>query len=232
MNHPPRFPWNHFPPVYLHTSERFVRTHHAFVAARAGDSRASMKLVADAIPVSMLEQLAKRFDALAPVLVSPQVAEKSGLSTTPQVLASVLSDFLQWPCENRVIRSGGVGDTGYERLQRQAIYDGPVVIGLNYLLVDEFIEHGGTLANFRGHILEQKGCVIGATVLAGDDCNAELALTGTILSELRSRHGRIEYWWRQRFGFGFECLTASEARYLCRVRSSESIIASLVAIER
>jgi len=36
---------------------------------------------------------------------------------------------------------------------------------------------------------------------------------------LRDKHGRdLEDWWRERFGFGFECLTRSEARYLEKSR--------------
>jgi hypothetical protein len=150
-------------------------------------------------------------------------------------MAWAISDILKWPHEHRVIQANKVshtGASGYERLKRQAIFGGPVVIGLNYLLVDDFIGQGGTLANFRGHILAQNGHVIGATVLTGKDYSAELALTAAQLSELRRKHGRIEYWWRQRFGFGFECLTASEARYLSRTPATERIVASLEAIDR
>ncbi|SDG70876.1 MULTISPECIES: phosphoribosyltransferase [unclassified Duganella] len=232
MNHPPRFPWNRFPPVYIHAPERFVRNNPAFLAASNGDILAAVELVAEAISPRLLAQLWQRFDPLAPVLVSPQSLEMVGLSVIPQMTASLISNFLAWPCEVRVTCRRSSGTTGYELLQQQTIFDGPVVIGLNYLLIDEFIDHGGTLANFRGHILNQKGYVIGATVLAGDNGYADLAVSNKALGELRSRHGHIEYWWRQRFGFGFESLTASEARYLSRARSSENIIASLEAIAR
>jgi hypothetical protein len=150
-------------------------------------------------------------------------------------MAWTISDLLNWPCEYRVVQSNKVshtGASGYERLQRQVIFDGPVVIGLNYLLVDDFIGQGGTLANFRGHILSQTGQVIGATVLIGKDYSAGLALADAQLVELRRKHGHIEYWWRQRFGFGFECLTASEARYLIRTRTTERIIEGLEAANR
>lgn len=230
-----RFPWNHFPGVFIHASESFVKTHPAYSAAKAGNGFAAMELVADAISLKMLEQIWKRFDDQAPVLVSAHAEEASGVNAIPEAVAWAISTFLKWPRERRIIQANKVshtGASGYERLQRQAVFGGSVVIGLNYLLVDDFIGQGGTLANLRGHILAQKGHVIGATVLTGKDYSAELALAGTQLSELRRKHGQIEYWWRQRFGFGFECLTASEARYLSRTQTSARIIEGLEAVDR
>jgi hypothetical protein len=93
--------------------------------------------------------------------------------------------------------------------------------------VDDFIGQGGTLANLRGHILRQGGHVLGATALTGKDYSARLASTDEQIVELRSKHGHLENWWRHRFGFGFECLTASETRYLCRTSSSERIVEQL-----
>lgn len=228
-----RFPWNHFPGVFIHSPESFVKTHHAYAAGKSGDSLAAMALAVEAISNKTLDQLWRRFNDLAPILVSAHASEASGVNAIPDALAWLISDVLQWPRERRIFQTNKVshtGATGYERLQRQALFAGPIVIGLNYLLVDDFIGQGGTLANLRGHILAQNGCVIGATVLTGKDYSAELALASAQLSELRRKHGHIEYWWRQRFGFGFECLTASEARYLSQTATAERIIKGLEAV--
>ena len=234
MEQATRFPWNHFPAVFIHAPESFVKTHHAYTAAKARDSLAAMELVGDAVSIKTLEQLWKRFNDLAPILVSTHAEEASGVNAIPRAMAWLISDVLNWPRERRIFQANKVshtGATGYERLQRQVLFAGPIVIGLNYLLVDDFICQGGTLANLRGHILAQKGCVIGATALTGKDHSAELALTSARLSELRRKHGHIEYWWRQRFGFGFECLTASEARYLSQTTTAERIIKGLEAVD-
>ncbi|MES2162137.1 MAG: phosphoribosyltransferase [Pseudomonadota bacterium] len=235
MDQAPRFPWNHFPAVFIHASESFVKTHPAYSAAKAGDGLAAMELASAAISPRILEQLWKRFNEHAPILVSAHAEEASGVNAIPDAMTWVISAFLKWPREPRIIQTNKVSHTGangYERLQRQAVFGGSIVIGLNYLLVDDFVGQGGTLANLRGHILAQKGRVIGATVLTGKDYSAELALSEEKLSELRRQHGHIEYWWRQRFGFGFESLTASEARYLSRTRSAERIIEGLEAVDR
>ncbi len=235
MDQAPRFPWNHFPAVFIHASESFVKTHPVYSAAKAGDGLAAMELASAAISPKILEQLWKRFNEHAPILVSAHAEEASGVNAIPDAMTWVISAFLKWPREPRIIQTNKVSHTGangYERLQRQAVFGGSIVIGLNYLLVDDFVGQGGTLANLRGHIQAQKGRVIGATVLTGKDYSAELALSEEKLSELRRQHGHIEYWWRQRFGFGFESLTASEARYLSRTRSAERIIEGLEAVDR
>ena len=66
--------------------------------------------------------------------------------------------------------------------------------------------------------MQQGGSVIGATALMGKDYSVNVTLDDGQLSELRGKHGQLEQWWRERFGFGFECLTASEARYLGKIR--------------
>lgn len=235
MDQPPRFPWNHFPPVYIHAAESAVKTHPAYIAAKTGDSLAAMKLVADLMSQQVVRQLWQRFDSQSPVLVSVHTKPISGAKTNaiPNTLTLALSAVLGWPRDRRVIKANKVvhsGASGYERLQRQVMYSGRITRGLNYFLVDDFVHHGGTLANLRGHILAQKGCVIGATALAGSEYSAELALSDVKLAELRRQHGHIEYWWRQRFGFGFESLTASESRFLSRARTAERICESLGAI--
>lgn len=67
------------------------------------------------------------------------------------------------------------------------------------------------------------GHVIGAVALTGKPYSAKLALTDQQLGELRDRHGGLEDWWRKRFGFGFEALTQSEARYLARTADADTI---------
>jgi hypothetical protein len=233
MDHPPRFPWNHFPPVYIHAPDSAAKAHPAYDGAKAGDSLAAMKLVADLMSPQVLLRLRRRFNGLSPVLVDVRSHPTTSNNAIPNALASGLSALLGWPRERRVIKANGVkhGEaSGYERLRRQVTFSGRVALGLNYILVDDFVSHGGTLANLRGHILAQKAYVIGATVLAGYDYAAELALSDVRLAELRRQHGHIEYWWRQRFGFGFESLTASESRFLSRARTTERICESLGAI--
>jgi hypothetical protein len=76
----------------------------------------------------------------------------------------------------------------------------------------------------RSHIIGGGGRVIGATVLTGKSYSATLVLKIEALDALRLKHGKEpEEWWYQRFGFGFDCLTESEARYLLRTPNADRI---------
>jgi hypothetical protein len=88
------------------------------------------------------------------------------------------------------------------------------------------------MANLRGHIEVGGGHVIGAVALTGKPHSRTIALSLAQLSELRKRHGSLEDWWRDRFGFGFECLTESEARYLERSADADTIRSRIAAIEQ
>ncbi|MBQ1784622.1 MAG: PLxRFG domain-containing protein [Gammaproteobacteria bacterium] len=46
--------------------------------------------------------------------------------------------------------------------------------------------------------------------------DAKLALSDQMLADLREKYGSVENWWRDRFGFGFDALTESEARYILK----------------
>ena len=84
-------------------------------------------------------------------------------------------------------------------------------------MVDDFVGQGGTLANMRGFLIKSGGLVAGATVLTGKSYSANLMPVEGLLKQLREEHGNeLENWWNDRFGFGYDCLTNSEGRYLLR----------------
>ena len=56
---------------------------------------------------------------------------------------------------------------GLSRLARQAAFAGDILPGADYVLVDDFVGQGGTLANLRCLIESRGGRVIAATTLTG-----------------------------------------------------------------
>ena len=70
---------------------------------------------------------------------------------------------------------GHTGADGFTRLANQALFSGNVVAGQEYLVVDDFVGQGGTLANLIGFIRSLGGEVLGATVLTGKSYSAKLA---------------------------------------------------------
>jgi hypothetical protein len=74
-----------------------------------------------------------------------------------------------------------------------------------------------------GRQLRKPHPIVAAVALNGKPYSAKLALSDQQLGELRDKHGGLEDWWRKRFGFGFEALTQSEARYLARTEDADTI---------
>lgn len=230
MDQPTRFPWGDFPDVLIQASEQHVKQHFNYQQAKTGDVFASVNLVLDSLSHETVNCMNGEFGLHAPILLPVLAEESAGMNAIPRVMAEVLGHLLRWDVEGRVFQTNVVGHTGasgFVRLAHQPIFKGRVESGLHYVLIDDFIGQGGTLANLRGHILAQGSQVLGASVLTGKAYSATLAPTGYQLAELRGKHGTIEFWWRQHFGFGFDCLTASEARYLIQTATSERVIERL-----
>ena len=144
---------------------------------------------------------------------------------------SCLRRNLNLQVETAIVQANVVnhtGASGWERMARPPVFAGSVVVGRSYVLVDDFVGQGGTLANLRGHIIHGGGLVQGAVTLTGQPYSAKLALQPETLEALRAKHGQeIENWWNQRFGYGFAGLTESEARYLLRAEDADTIRARL-----
>ena len=230
-----RTPWDAFPPVVIHSEERFVKRHPLYPSAKEGDARTAEGLVEDVMATSELSGLRLLVGSQSPFLLPVHALETEGMNVIPRVFARAISQALDLPVFAGVIQINRVthtGASGYHRLAFPAIFGGGVA-PVNYLLVDDFIGQGGTFANLRGFIETEGGNVIGATALTGKAYSAELRLNGQTLIELKKKHGKqLEEWWLATFGYGFERLTQSEARYLLRIDDANSIPERLALARR
>jgi hypothetical protein len=233
---PPRSPWGDFPDVLIHAAESVVKQHPAYRQAKSGDSAAASALVQTACSVPKADELAAMFLGQAPTLVSAHAFEREGVNAIPEVFAEFLAILLGWPVDSGIVQTNVVAHTGadgFSRLARQPTFTGIVQPGLCYVLVDDFVGMGGTLANLRGYIESEGGWVLAAVALTGKPHSARLRPSGERLVELRSKHGNeLEHWWRERFGHAFDALTESEARYLCRTPDADTIRNRIAAAEQ
>ena len=239
MRPPPRVAWQDFPDAVLLADETSTKRHPAYAAAKAGDVVAAADLVhalVDEAGISAVRRLLSTIDAALPILVSAHAYENEGFNAIPAALARLLSRHLDIPFDADVVQTNVVGHTGadgYGRLARQAAFKGKVEKSREYMMVDDFIGQGGTLANLRGWIEKQGGKVIAAVGLTGKPFSAKLNPSEEQLHELRQKHGPgFENWWRERFRHAFDCLTQSEARYLARSPDVDTIRNRLAAAVR
>jgi hypothetical protein len=224
---PVRLPLFEFPDVLLHANELAVKRHPKYEAAKRGDIAAADDLVLQFVDRATLSELAATLQGRVPELVPIHALETEGVNEIPAALANLLSRLLGLPVNRSFLQLNSVGHTGaggFERLANQALFSGSVVPGATYLVVDDFVGQGGTLANLLGYIRSQGSGVLCATALTGKAYSVKLAPDRAQIEALRHKHGReLENWWVDRFGFGFDRLTRSEARYLEKTADADTI---------
>ena len=232
---PPRTPWGDFPDVLIHASESAVKQHPAYGAAKSGDGNAALDLVQATMNPQKNAQLLNLLSGSTPTLVSAHAYERDGVNAIPEVFADALGSVLNWPVDTAVLQVNVVAHTGadgFSRMARQAEFAGAIQSGCSYVLVDDFVGMGGTLANMKGYIESEGGKVVAAVCLTGKPHSAKLALSVGRLQELRLKHGtELENWWVERFAHPFDALTESEARYLTRTETADTIRDRIAAIQ-
>lgn len=224
---PARTPWHGFPDVLIHAEERTVKGHPDYRAAKAGDVPAARRLVEAMLSERVAAALRAMVSDTKPLLTSVHAYEAVGINRIPAVFAEVLAERLGLRAEESVVqtnRTGHTGASGYHRLAYPALFDGEVELGRAYVLVDDFVGQGGTLANLKGFIENKGGRAILATTLTGKPYSARLTPAAATLRALRAKHGdELETWWKEALGYGFAHLSESEARYLERADSLDRI---------
>ncbi len=230
---PPRAPWHDFPEVPILAPVPAVKQHPSYAAAKGGDMLAALELARDFLTPSAIEDIRRLILRPGNTVLLPVLAvEQSGKNMIPLGMARVLERALGIPVEMSIFQVNRVshtGSSGWHRLTHPAVFDGPVKKGVEYLIVDDFIGQGGTIANLRGHVVAHGGGVVGAAALTGKPYSAKMSLTKETLEQLRDKHGQeLETLWRELTGHGLEYLTESEARYLHRADDVEQIRARIL----
>ena len=227
MNPSARAPWStDLTDVEIVADTSIVQRHPAYSAAKQGDLNAALQLVSEVIDDEQIRQLIEKYGEANPLLTGVQAIEGASVNVIPQAMVAWLAKRAGFEMENSLVQINRVGHTkssGWHRLAYQAQFDGDVQPGRAYLLIDDFIGQGGTLANLRALIEKRGGRVIGAMALTGKAYSSKLALTNETLNALRVKYGNLESWWREQFGFGFDALTESEGRYLLRAEDADTI---------
>ena len=240
MKPPPRVAWETFADAGFLADESQTKQHPEYPGAKAGDTVAAANLVDSLVDEAGIAAVRTLISEVSengePVLISAHAYERQGVNAIPIALAKLLSERLGIAFEAAVVQANMVSHTGadgYGRLARQARFEGNTNKGCEYVMVDDFIGQGGTLANLRGWIEKQGGKVVGAVALTGKPYSAKLNPSQEQLNELRQRHGSdFEKWWQEHFGHSFSCLTQSEARYLARSPDVDTIRNRLAAAKQ
>ena len=225
-----RTPWPpDFPDVVVHTSVAERDAHLGYAQAKAGDPDAAFELAFDLLNDAAVDHL-RAFLTDSSAWLLPVVADETlGFNAIPDAMAQILARDLDLSVvENgEIIQTNKVGHTrakAFQRLVTPAYFEGAVEPGANYLLVDDHVGLGGTLANLRGHIELNGGHVIGMTALTESRDGRRICLRAATFDMLWDKHGEaLDQLWQDQFGYGIGCLTEVEGQVLCRQPSVDAI---------
>lgn len=156
---PHRSPWGAFPDVVILSDVTPVKKHPHYADAKAGDidqaAPSAKRLAADFVTEGTLAQV-RLLISETPLLLPVHALEGAGHNRIPGAFAELLAEELGLEVETSIVQANVVnhtGATGWERLARPPVFAGNVMAGRSYVLVDDFVGQGGTLANLRGHII-------------------------------------------------------------------------------
>ena len=205
-----------FPDAVLAHPLNAARDHADYAAAKSGDNEAALRLARDLVTPDYVERVRAQLpEGSKPVIVPVVAREASGNNRIPDAAAEVLAHRLGTTVDRSIVQSEKVARSNADamgRLANQPTFEGTIEPGRQYVLLDDTLTQGGTLAQLKTNIERQGGQVILATALTGKEYSRKLALDPQTLGKVRERFGRIEGWWRREFGYGFDGLTQSEAR--------------------
>lgn len=163
------------------------------------------------------------------VRLLPVIADETlGFNAIPDAMAQVLGrDLGLRVIAGEIVQTNKVGHTrarSFQRIVTPAEFAGTVEAGADYVLVDDHVGLGGTLANLRGYVEANGGHVIAMTALTESRDGRRISLRPDTLAMLRERHGQpLENLWQDQFGYGLACLTEAEGQNLCRQPSVAAI---------
>lgn len=229
MTLPPRTPWPAgFPDVVTHTDVKTRDASPFYAAGKAGDAEAALSLALALQSPQAIARIRDIVEGRNPILLPVVADETTGFNAIPDALAQALGRELGLDvATGTVVQTNKVGHTrapSFQRLVTPAEFDGPVEEGRDYVLVDDHVGLGGTLANLRGYV-ESKGAVVIAMTTLTESRNARtISLQRATRDMLWDKHGQaLDQLWQDQFGYGLDCLTDIEAQNLCRQPSVAAI---------
>ena len=228
-NLPTRLPWSDdFPQVVIHSDLSLRDGHPLYLAAKSGSAEAALGLAQDILAAGSVERLRRIIAGRKPLILPVVADEAMGFNAIPDGMAHILGHALDLEVvAGEIVQSNKVGHTrarAFQRIVTPAEFKGQVIEGASYLIVDDHIGLGGTLANLKGYVETNGGTVICMSTLTQSRDAHQISLTEATRIALWSKHGHsLDILWQTVFGHGIDCLTELEAAILCRQPTIDDI---------
>lgn len=207
-------------PLSVFREDRAIKSHPAYAEAKAGSADAAIRLVGDL--AAPLKTHLSSFDPRT-IFVAPHAKESAGDNAIPIVLSAYLANVCSALFDEEIVQVNRVFHTGadaMERLIAPAEFEGDVVAKGRYVIVDDVVTLGGTIADLSSFIQVNGGLVVGVITLVDASRSGSLVCKAEVIREIERRFGDEV---RQQFGIEPNALTAEEGGYLIGFRSVEEI---------
>jgi len=206
---------------HLFEDDEGIKAHKEYKAAKQGDAKAAVTLVWD-LASEYLHKLTGEFHEDV-VYVSPFAREAGGDNAIPPMLVTACVILMGGYGEDDIVQVERVYHTGADPMERMSLrpsFEGAVIKGQSYVLVDDVTNMGGTLAELANYIILNGGEVAGSVVLCNAGRCKEFVPEKRVVKLLGERFGDEV---KNIFGIRKEALTANEANYLIGFRSPDEI---------
>ena len=206
-----------FPRGFGHTSIAFLRRCLGFIDAKNGDLNAAQFVVSRCVKLERLQELREKYPeaVLLPVL---------GRNQLPLALSQTIGLPI-WLNVRLIHTVSRKALCAMQRLMHRPMFTGYIRPDMNYILVDDVVTQGGTIAALREFVLVQGGRVVAIVALA-------YAIGSQVIAPLRKHIVRLMV----KFGMPlllllrihgiiatFRELTNSQAKYLLRFASLRNV---------
>lgn len=164
-----------------------------YEAAKGGDAAAANLVVRAVIKPEVVEAMAAKYPSA--VVVSVHAEEAAGRNKLPQMYALAIGDIGGLRVDDEIVqtnRTRHTGATARQRLSRSPTFFGTVHSGEAYIVVDDVVATGSSIAALRHFIEAAGGRVVLATTLAAAKARwgqepTQLAITQHTVSALERK---------------------------------------------
>lgn len=227
-----RAPWKDFPLVIRNGELGELQKQPEYSLAKAGDTDAAQDMASRLVRDSTLEQIHKAIGNSKPRIVPVLAEEASGRNKIPLAMAFEVGRRLGLEVDVSIYQAERVARTGEGadyRLAFNPSFDGPVTQGGQYLIFDDTLTMGGTIASLRGFLENRGGNVMAVAVMTAHPGALNIAVKPGMLEAINQKHGpAMDDFWKETFGYGIDQLTQGEAGHLRKSPSVDAIRARII----
>jgi adenine/guanine phosphoribosyltransferase-like PRPP-binding protein len=220
------------PDVIIGSTLGAASNHPDYAAAKGGDLQAALRLAKTLVDADLVSRVRTLMGDMTPRIFPVVAVEASGYNKIPRAAAAVLAAQLGLCADVGMGQRNSpqrTGMDGIDRLFSSPVFEGEVIRGEHYILLDDTVTQGGTFAALASHIQACGGIVLGSVALTGKQYSAKIHQSTATSNQLREKFSDIESTFKAITGYGFDALTESEARYITSYKPADTIRVRVLA---